>query len=122
MKSINAALLLGKWSLISFRLKFWGMQWNWGKHAAGWIVYGADGQMKVDVKAEKSIFPSIAGLIFNNVLAYGGSYELQDKLVVHHLDYCSQKSWTGKDQVREILQLDEEHWCYRAATKRFSTP
>jgi hypothetical protein len=120
MKLLNAAWLLGKWNLVSFRLKFWGWQCNWGKNATGWIVYSPDGQMKVAIKAENSIFPSIAGLVFNNVLAYGGNYEVQGGLVIHHLDYSSQKSWIGKDQVRAVVQLDKENLVLQGGSKNAS--
>lgn len=73
--------------------------------------------MKVAIKAENSIFPSIAGWVFNNVLAYGGNYEAQGGLVIHHLDYSWQKSRIGKDQVRAVVQLDKENLVLQGGSK-----
>jgi hypothetical protein len=109
MKSFNSELLFGKWNLISFRMKFLHMKWNWGKNATGWIQYDRTGRMSVNIKSEKSILPYFSKLIFGDILVYGGSYLIQGDLIVHHLEYCSKKSWNGKDLVREILILDENN-------------
>jgi hypothetical protein len=117
MKPLQAEYLFGKWDLFSFQLEFWSMKWNWGKNATGWIAYDRDGTMKVDIKAEKSVFPYIGQLIFNNELAYGGDYKIRDNLVIHHLDYSSKKSWIGKDLVREVLRLDKNNLALQGGSK-----
>jgi hypothetical protein len=88
LKSLSAGYLIGKWSLTSFRLESCSMRWNWGESATDRIEYDSEGKMKVDIKAEKSNLPYFSKLIFNNVLVYGGSYKIQNNLVVHRLDYC----------------------------------
>lgn len=108
MESLNVSLLIGKWDLTSFRLTFWGVTWNWGGKATGWLIYSPDGKMSIEIKAAKSSLPSIASLIFQDRLIYSGTYEVRDNVVIHRLDYCSQKSWMGTDLVREVLKLDKQ--------------
>jgi hypothetical protein len=116
MTSVISELLFGKWNLVSFQMEFWNMKWNWGKNASGWIQYDRTGKMSVDIKSEKSTLPYFAKIIFNNILVYGGSYNIQDSLVIHHLEYCSKKSWRGKDLIREVLLLDEDNLILRGGS------
>lgn len=37
---INTADLFGKRNLISFKMAFGSLKWNWGRNARGWITYG----------------------------------------------------------------------------------
>jgi hypothetical protein len=111
--------LLGKWNLVSFQLTCLGIKWNWGKNATGWIIYDQDQQVSVEIKAEKSIFPSIAGLLFHHRLVYGGRYEIQDDRVIHQLAYSSQKSWLGKDQIRKIIALNAHRFVLQGGGRLF---
>jgi len=119
MQSLNADYLLGKWNLVSFKVEYWGMKFNWGKNAAGWIAYDKDGKMGVEIKAEKSMLPYTANLMFNNILSYGGSYKIQGNLVIHHLEFSSKKAWIGTDLVREVLQLDEKNLVLHGGSRSF---
>lgn len=119
MTGLNTSYLWGKRNLVSFKLVFFGMKWNWGSNATGFIAYDKEGKVTVDIKAEKSIFPSIAGLMFDNILAYGGNYEIKGNCVIHRLEYCSKKSWLGTDMVRNVLLLNEQSLTLQGGGKMF---
>ncbi|PTT01862.1 hypothetical protein DBR11_06430 [Pedobacter sp. HMWF019] len=119
MAALNTTYLWGKWHLVSFKLVFLGLKWNWGGNATGFIAYDKEASVKVDIKAEKKLFPSIASLMFNNILTYGGNYEIKDNCVIHRLDYCSKKSWLGKDLVRNVLMLSKQSLILQGGGKVF---
>jgi hypothetical protein len=106
---IKIETLLGKWQLISFKIHLVGLSWNWGNHAAGFIEYHTTGKMNVEIYSQKNSFPNVANLLFNDQLVYGGPYKLEGQKIQHHLEYCSKKSWTGRNLTREIIAVDEDN-------------
>jgi hypothetical protein len=103
---INIETLQGKWDLVSFKIHLFGISWNWGHQASGFIDYNASGKMKVEIHSVKIFPPAVADLLFSNQLIYGGSYVLNGQNIQHHLEYSSVKPWIGKDLKREIVFLD----------------
>jgi hypothetical protein len=50
---IKIETLLGKWYLVSFKMHFGRLSWNWGNHATGFIEYHPIGKMNVENIAKK---------------------------------------------------------------------
>lgn len=117
---INTADLFGKRNLVSFKMAFGSLKWNWGRNARGWITYDENGKVFVEIRADKSTFPRISDLIFSNILSYSGNYKIQDNLVIHSIEDSSKKSWIGTDLIREIEVLNEKTLILRGRGKVFS--
>ncbi len=101
-------------------MAFGSIKWNWGRNAKGAITYEPNGKMSVEIRAEKSAFPYISNLIFNNILSYSGRYRIHDNLVIHSIEYSSQESWIGTDLIREIEVLNKKTLVLRGRSKVFS--
>ena len=78
----------------------------------GYINYGADGRFYTLVVSRNrpgpaSLPPSTDEKIrlFDSMLAYTGTYTLDDEKAVHHVDASWNQAWTGTDQVR-FYKLD----------------
>jgi hypothetical protein len=53
---IKIETLLGKWYLVSFKMHFGRLSWNWGNHATGFIEYHPIGKMNVEIYCQKTPF------------------------------------------------------------------
>jgi Lipocalin-like domain len=58
--------------------------------------------LKRDRRAPKGPVPTDEEKLnlFDSMLAYAGTYTLDDEKVVHHVDASWNQTWTGTDQVR----------------------
>ena len=78
-----------------------------GPDPVGYVSYHGDGRMMALVVAKDRHGPADelpteaekAGL-FDTMLAYAGTYTLDDEKVVHHIDVSWNQGWTGRDVVR----------------------
>lgn len=106
----RAEALLGTWKMLSWFREFVGTGEKidaLGPEPVGYITYGADGRMfvlvlKRDRQAPKESVPTDQEKLdlFDSMLAYAGTYTLDDEKVVHHVDASWNQAWTGTDQVR----------------------
>jgi hypothetical protein len=71
------------------------------------INYGPDGRFYAIVVRKGRKAPPILPAteqekseLFDSMLAYAGSYTLDDEKAVHHVDASWNESWTGTDQIR----------------------
>lgn len=105
--------LYGTWSLISFSQKFVATGETievFGESPSGFINYSRDGRMMVLIVKDERPKPSdLANMtdqeraeLFKTMVAYGGTYTLEDETITHHLDISFNQIWTGTDQVRNI--------------------
>lgn len=91
---------------------------QFGPSPVGYINYAPDGRMMViNVRSDRTRpagavpTPEEAQALFNSVLAYGGTYELNGNEITHHVDISWNETWTGSDQTRvfrfegELLKL-----------------
>ncbi|MDQ6892648.1 MAG: lipocalin-like domain-containing protein [Acidobacteriota bacterium] len=104
--------LYGTWRLVGYvrEAKTGEKSDFFGKDPHGILNYGRDGRMyAMIVKDErpKPIDPSkptdaeLANL-FKTMVAYGGTFELVDKKVIHRVDISWNGSWSGTEQSRDI--------------------
>ena len=106
----NPSALLGTWKMVSWQREVLatGEQFDaLGPDPVGFINYGPDGRMfaiviQRDRAAPAGPVPSDAEKLrlFNSMLAYAGTYTLDEEKVVHHIDASWNQAWTGTDQVR----------------------
>ncbi|HKD30018.1 MAG TPA: lipocalin-like domain-containing protein [Xanthobacteraceae bacterium] len=102
--------LLGTWKMLSWRREIaaTGQQVDaLGPDPVGFINYGADGRFYAIVTSKDRTppvrFPPTDDEklnLFNTMLAYTGTYTLDDEEVVHHVDASWNQAGTGTDQVR----------------------
>ena len=106
----DAAALLGTWDMTSWKKEIVATGEKidaLGPNPVGYINYGPDGRFYAlvvcrDRAAPTTLPPSDAEKLslFDSMLAYAGTYSLDDEKVVHHVDASWNQAWTGTDQVR----------------------
>lgn len=99
----NAAALLGTWRMLSWKRKFVAsgeVTDAMGADPIGYICYHADGRMMALVVNRQR--PALRGAtpaddekiaLFDSMLAYAGSYTLEDGRVIHHVDASWNPAW-----------------------------
>ena len=106
----DPAALLGTWSMTSWKREIVGTGEQidaLGPDPVGYINYGSDGRFYALVvsrnrSAPASLPPSETEKVklFDSMLAYAGTYTVDDEKAVHHVDVSWNQAWTGTDQVR----------------------
>ena len=109
------ARLIGTWKLVSVineDVSTGQMSDFFGSNPAGYINYGPDGRMIViNARSDRvkprgaSPTPEEAIGLFRSVLAYSGTYTIDDNVVTHHIDCSWNETWTGTHQKR-IARFD----------------
>ena len=103
----------GSWKLVSFEMRTVNDEINYpyGEDALGYIFYGQDGYMSVAfmnqgrpaISATTDLrggTPQEKAAAFDTYFTYCGTYEYDQKRVIHHIEVSLYPNWTGKDQVR----------------------
>lgn len=111
----DPAALLGTWKMVSWKREIitTGEQIDaLGPDPVGYINYGADGRFYALVVSRDRPVPATVPpnaeekiRLFDSMLAYTGTYTLDDEKAVHHVDASWNQAWTGTDQVR-FYKLD----------------
>lgn len=79
-----------------------------GSNPQGYLNYSADGRMMVIIVSGERKKPlsqvrtaaeEIA--LFKSMNSYAGSYTIQGKQIIHHIDISWNQSWTGTHQTRD---------------------
>ena len=103
---------VGAWKLVSFVMQGQDgtLSYPYGLEPGGHIFYMPDGYMAVAIQsAGRPHFEtqdSMAGTMQEKAgamatfLSYCGTYEVQENVVVHHIEICLFPNWTGHDQRR----------------------
>ncbi len=109
--------LVGTWRLVSFEVRGADgrVRFPYGRDAAGYIMYGADGFMSVQFgPADRPRFADddFGGksdgewaAIARGYTSYCGRYELRGDRVLHHVELSLFPNWVGQTQER-FLSLD----------------
>jgi Lipocalin-like domain len=102
--------LLGTWKMISWKRELVATGEKndvLGPDPIGYINYGTDGRFYAlvvsrDRPAPATVPPSDYEKLklYDSMLAYAGSYTVDDEKAVHHVDASWNQSWTGTDLVR----------------------
>jgi Lipocalin-like domain len=101
--------LLGTWTMLSWTKKsvVTGKTVDaFGPDPVGYLTYGADGRMHaIAVRRDRLVPlqpPSDADKLrlFDSMIAYAGTYTLDDEKVIHHVDVSWNQVFTKTDLVR----------------------
>jgi len=102
--------LLGTWTMLSWQRKTIATGETFdvlGPDPVGYITYGADGRMHVigvrrDRPAPEMLPPTDREKLglFDSMLAYSGTYTLDDEKVIHHVDVSWNQAFTKTDMIR----------------------
>ena len=111
----DTAALLGTWNMTSWKREIVGTGEKidaLGPDPVGYINYGPDGRFYAlvvsrDRARPTTLPPSDAEKLrlLDSMLAYAGTYSVDDEKAVHHVDASWNQAWTGTDQVR-FYKLD----------------
>jgi hypothetical protein len=115
--SPSAAVIIGTWKLQSYvrEVLASGKRYNqFGDNPDGYLGYSPDGRMYAIFVRHDRIRPDDVvptdeeGVrLLGTMVAYAGTYTLEQGRVVHHIDVSWNQAWTGTDQVR-FFELDGE--------------
>ena len=83
---------------------------TFGKHPAGYIMYGKEGRMLVLVLKDdrprptsiEKATPEQQAALFRSMLAYGGTYKFDGTRIEHHIDISWNELWTGTTVIRDV--------------------
>ena len=108
--------LLGTWTMLSWKKEIIATGQivdALGPDPVGYITYGADGRMHVIVVRRERLapetFPPTAMEklhLFDSLLAYSGTYTVDDKKVTHHVDVSWNQAFTNTDVIRFYALTD----------------
>ena len=109
---IDRTQLIAHWKLVSFTEQKPGGEWAdaLGARAHGSISYSDSGHMQVLIgspqrprfRGEWSAIPDAdKARCLDLMVAYAGSFSLQDDRVIHHVTTCWIPNWEGRDLVRQ---------------------
>jgi Lipocalin-like domain len=106
----DTAMLLGTWKMISWKREIVATGDKTdalGPNPTGYINYGPDGRFYALVVSRNRAMPATLPpsdgeklRLFDSMLAYAGTYSVDDEKAVHHVDASWNQAWTGTDQVR----------------------
>ena len=110
--------LLGTWRMLSWKREIVAtgdLIDALGPDPVGYINYGADGRFYAIVVSRDRARPATLPptndeklSLFNSMLAYAGTYTLDDEKAIHHVDASWNQAWTGTEQIR-FYRLDGDH-------------
>jgi hypothetical protein len=102
--------LLGTWKMLAWKREIVATGERidvLGPDPVGFINYGADGRFYAIVVGRDRAPPAATPAtdaekltLFDSMLAYAGTYTLDEEKAVHHVDASWNQSWTGTDQIR----------------------
>jgi Lipocalin-like domain len=108
--------LVGTWKLLSAQtIKTNGARVNlFGQHPSGFLTYTAEGRMFAIITTEGRKRYQVADRFqmavpeqaeaFSTVLAYAGTYAVENGRIIHHVEASSFENWVNTDQIR-LLKL-----------------
>jgi hypothetical protein len=119
--------VIGTWKLKTFVREVSGTneQYNQlGDNPGGYIGYSRDGRMYAILVAGDRAKPQIEPRsdaerlqLYKTMIAYGGTYTVDNEKVVHHVDISWNGSYTGTQQVR-FYKLDGDTLTLRTAPNK----
>jgi hypothetical protein len=81
----------------------------YGSHPTGYLSYGRDCRMYAIIALESRKVPAGTvptdaekAVLFNDFVAYAGTYTIDGDKVSHHVDVSWNEAWTGTTQVRQF--------------------
>ena len=110
----SASDLHGSWELTHWDYTVDGVHRGFvmGEDAKGQILYTPEGRMSaILMQADRPPFevtgfhqgtPEQRDEAALTYVSYGGTFDVEDDRVIHHVEYCLFPDWIGTDLVREV--------------------
>ena len=122
--NLNKADILGRWQIVSWCQEYddGRVVFPMGQHLQGFIDYGAQGMFLVIEKTERARFTSGGqwsacdaekASAYSSYMSYAGDYEVDDEMVIHHVQHSLYPDWEGGVQQRRA-SLNDELLCLSA--------
>jgi hypothetical protein len=119
--------VIGTWKLKTFVREVAGTNDRYnqlGDNPNGYIGYSRDGRMYALLVAGDRARPQIDAqtdverlALYKTMIAYGGTYTIDNKKVVHHVDISWNGAYTGTEQVR-FYKIDGDTLTLRTAPNK----
>ena len=116
--------LLGSWRMTSWTievLETGEVKDALGKNPRGYINYSPDGRVMVlvlhkDRPMPKALVPMTEEKIslYDTMIAYAGTYSVENDRVIHQVDMSWNKAWEGTKQIR-FIKMDGRTLTYKTA-------
>ena len=120
----DMAALLGTWNVTSWKREIVATGETidtLGPDPIGYINYGPDGRFYALVVSRDRLTPATLPpndaeklKLFDSMLAYAGTYSVDDEKAIHHVDASWNQAMTGTDQVR-FYKLEGDNLTIRSA-------
>lgn len=108
---------IGTWRLLSYEIRRADgeIRYPWDRDPVGLLIYSGDGYMSVammrasrpkfvDKDVKKGTNEEKAAAV-DTYVSYSGRYEVNEDMVIHHVDVSLFPNWVGNDQKR-TFQFD----------------
>jgi len=94
--------IFGSWSLERFDIVSpEGVEKPWGENVSGLLIYSKDGHMSVSInRALNNSEPNEAKAIFDSILFYSGTFQIDGNVILHQVTQASNPSRIGKEMIR----------------------
>lgn len=102
--------VIGSWKLKSFQIESpEGATRDWGQNTHGLLIYSATGQMSVSINKDV-VWESESEHedLFDSILFYAGTYQVQGNVIRHQVTEASNPSRIGKDMIRYADLSDKQ--------------
>jgi Lipocalin-like domain len=119
--------VIGTWKLKSFVREVSGTNERYnqlGDHPNGYVGYSRDGRMYAILVAGDRATPQVDArtdverlALYKTMIAYGGTYTVDNEKVVHRVDISWNGAYTGTEQVR-FYKLDGDTLTLRTAPNK----
>jgi hypothetical protein len=116
--------LLGSWRMTSWTievLETGEVKDALGKNPRGYINYSPDGRVMVlvlhkDRPMPKALVPMPEEKIslYDTMIAYAGTYSVENDRIIHQVDMSWNKAWEGTKQIR-FIKMDGRTLTYKTA-------
>ena len=113
---MDKSRLLGTWRLKSHTVTTanGGRSTPYGDSPKGYLTYSADGRMQViGVASDRNVAAGTTSAhderiaLYDTMFAYGGTFSVEGRRIIHHVDIAWNESWTGTDQIRDFELSDD---------------
>src|SRR5690349_917977 len=103
MQALRPADICGSWALESFEIESPEKKVaSWGREAKGLLIYADTGHMSVSINKAVESDPdqTESENLFDSILFYSGTYQLNGELIRHQVTNASNPSRIGKEMLR----------------------
>jgi hypothetical protein len=123
--ALTAKDIVGTWRLVSWveeETETKAQHKNFGDNPSGILTYAADGRMSIiftDPRRQAPASPKAtdaeAAQLYRGMVAYAGSYRLEDDKVLVKVDVSWNRAWDGQDRPPVTVEIKGDRLTYKAA-------